>query len=132
MGAAPNWDIDLEYGEAGEARVASILNLDGSRIEVKTDRIFSETQRVFIETQQLPRGGTVYQPSGITTTQADFWAWNVGALVIVPTDAVRRCVAERMNQGEKLKDGGLNGDNPTRGYPMLLGWLTLMSARWFA
>ncbi len=132
MGAAPNWDIDLAFGEAGEARVANILGLDGSRIEVKTDRIYSETQRVFIETQQLPRGATEYQPSGISTTEADFWVWNVGALVIVPTDAVRGCVATRIQQGEKLKDGDPNGENPTRGYPMPLGWLTLMAARWFA
>ena len=58
--------------------------------------------------------------------------WNVGALVIVPTDAVRGCVATKMQQGDKLKDGDPNGENPTRGYPMPLGWLTLMASRWFA
>ena len=130
MGAAPNWDLDLAFGEAGEARVASILGLDGSRIEVKTDRLFTETHRVFVEVAQMPTGHDTFKDSGLLTTEADYWVFNVGALVILPTDVLRACVVARMREGQKPQTGGMAGDNPTLGYCLPLQWVIETAARW--
>ena len=132
MGTAPNWDIDLAFGEEGEARVASILGLDGSRVEVKTDRLYTQTHRVFVEVAQMPQGHDQWKNSGLMTTQADYWVFNVGALVIIPTDVLRGCVARRMDEGEQPQAGGTAGDNPTLGYCLPLQWVIETAARWSA
>ena len=132
MGTAPNWDLDLAFGEAGEARVANILGLNGSRVEVKTDRLYTETPRVFVEVAQMPTGHDKFKDSGLLTTQADYWVFNVGALVIIPTDVLRGCVATRMAEGDKPQAGGTAGDNPTLGYCLPLQWVIETAARWSA
>lgn len=67
-----NWrtekfDIDLEFGKSGEDKFKKIFS-DGDRVEVKTERdIWAKTGNIVIETEC--RG----KPSGISTTQADYW-----------------------------------------------------------
>lgn len=114
----PEWDIDLAVGEAHERLVMNALGLSESRIEVKADRRYVETGNVFIEVAQLPRGAADYKPSGIHVTQATYWAFCVGsAISMVPTAVIAEVVSQ---QDRPPLDGGLDGDNPTKGYPISL------------
>lgn len=65
------FDIDVVYGEQGENHVLSLLN-GVTKVEVKTDRIAHHTGNVAIEYES--RG----LPSGISTTEADYWAFVIG------------------------------------------------------
>ena len=37
----------------------------------------------------MPQGHDQWKNSGLMTTQADYWVFNVGALVIIPTNVLR-------------------------------------------
>lgn len=114
----PNWDIDLSVGEAHERHVSSALGLPKCQVEVKTDRRYVETGNVFIEVSQLPRGAAEYKPSGINVTEATYWAFCAGsAISMIPAAVIREVVAQQ--DGPPI-DGGLSGDNPTKGYPISL------------
>lgn len=73
-----NFDIDLEYGEAGESLLLSILN-GAKKVEVKTDRLAHVTGNVAVEFRCNGRN------SGISTTEADYWAFVLmsGKLIIM-------------------------------------------------
>lgn len=63
-----NWDIDLDYGNAGESVILSILN-GAKKIEVKTDRMAHKTGNIAVEFRY--KGN----PSGISKTEAHYWAF---------------------------------------------------------
>lgn len=133
MGSNPNWDIDLAFGEAGENRLAHLLGLNASRVEVKTDRLFVDTNRVFIELYQRPWDSTRWKPSGLMMTEADFWAFNLGAAaVIVPTDTLRQIAALRTASGTELTIAAPDSENPTKGYPLHILEILTTAARWSA
>jgi len=78
-----NFDLDLEDGKEGEEFVRQLLT-GKFTIEVKRDFIAKNTGNVFIETHQYGR------PSGINTSQAEYWAFVLERRVfIVPTDELR-------------------------------------------
>ena len=97
-----NFRHDLEVGQLAENALADIF--ENSTIEVKNDLKASKTGNLFIE--YMSRG----KPSGITTTEADFWCFYVSdVFMIIPTDKLRLMV-------QKLKDTPaerLGGDNNT-------------------
>ena len=67
QGYNPNFDIDLAFGVKNENELADILQ--NAKIEVKTEReIWVDTDNIVIETRY--KG----EPSGISTTTADYWA----------------------------------------------------------
>jgi hypothetical protein len=114
----PSWDLDLALGEAHERNVWAALNLPACKVEVKADRLYPVTGNVFIEVAQLPRGCADYKPSGIHVSQTTYYAFCAGSAVsLVPTAVIRDIVAE---QDRPPIDGGLDGDNPTKGYPISL------------
>lgn len=125
MAYQPDFDLDLAYGEAAEAHVWGLLNMPQCRVEVKADRRYVDTGNVFVEVAQLPRGATEYKRSGIYVTQANYWAFSIGpAVSIIPTSVIRAVVS---NQDGPPIDGGLSGDNPTKGYPISLRALLTIS-----
>ena len=64
------FDIDLEYGTIREDKVADMLT--NKKIEVKSERgMWMKTGNICIEYQCYGK------PSGITTTEADFWFHNL-------------------------------------------------------
>jgi hypothetical protein len=64
------FDIDLEYGQIFEQKIADIFQ--NSKIEVKTERDkWNSTGNIVIEFES--RG----HPSGIAITEADFWFHNL-------------------------------------------------------
>jgi len=64
------FDIDLQYGQVFEQKVADMLQK--SKIEVKTERDkWKSTGNIVIEFESRGR------PSGIAATEADFWFHNL-------------------------------------------------------
>jgi len=126
MNYNPRFDIDLDYGERGERTVREVLNLEAHRIEVKTSRF--GPQKVFIEVAHRPLGSMDYVPSGIAVTEATFVAFTYGSAVFAyPTEIVRAAVAQ---QTQPPIDGGLAGDNPTKGYLISTWWLANLAQAW--
>lgn len=68
-GAEKRWDINQVEGEIAENTLASLMNADGNTVEVKRDFKVSETGNLAIE---FMCGGN---PSGISTSQAEWWAY---------------------------------------------------------
>ena len=62
------FDLDLKFGKNREDFVASLLNEDRAKIEVKSERDWwSRTGNIAIEVECNGK------PSGLTVTQADCW-----------------------------------------------------------
>ena len=62
---------DLKIGQGAENFLGKLL--EGDNIEVKMDRIAHKTGRIFVEYES--RG----KPSGISTTEADYWCSIIGS-----------------------------------------------------
>ena len=64
------FDLDLEYGQIREDRIADMLT--NKKIEVKSERgMWMKTGNICIEYESYGN------PSGIITTEADFWFHNL-------------------------------------------------------
>jgi len=75
-GNEPRFDIDLRRGKVGEKYVARILNsLQKGTIEVKTDYGSNKTGNLYVEFEQKGRFDEDWKPSGISTSEAEFWAF---------------------------------------------------------
>ena len=62
------FDLDLKYGQEREKRLASILDKDKSKIEVKTERDWwFKTGNIAIEMECNGK------PSGVMATKSDYW-----------------------------------------------------------
>lgn len=74
---------DLEIGQVYEQSLATILN--SKKIEVKRDFKATKTGNVFVEYYSRSR------PSGISTTQADYYCYFLGEkrFVVLPTEELR-------------------------------------------
>ncbi len=118
------FDLDLLDGNQAEDLVASLFG-DKTKVEVKWDKEFLRTGNVFIETHAYGR------PSGINTTEADYWALVIGSriLFITPADLrylmqfgqIKRGVGDNnafdgvLIKGYRLlvqQTGGTNGEAP--------------------
>nr|WMM95530.1 hypothetical protein MEP433_gp18 [Methylophilales phage MEP433]WOZ55699.1 hypothetical protein MEP434_gp17 [Methylophilales phage MEP434] len=62
------FDLDLQYGQKREQRVASLLGADKNKIEVKTERDWwYKTGNIVIEVECWGK------PSGLSVTESDYW-----------------------------------------------------------
>lgn len=105
-GYEPRWDIDLEFGMAGEKTVADLLGMIGT-IEVKRDR-HTYSNNLVIETHRFE--GTQWIKSGIHTSQANYWVYIMGSTyTIVPTGVIRLALSV-LDLEEKI----ITIDTPTR------------------
>lgn len=98
-----NFDIDVEYGRQGENYLIDIL--ETKRIEVKTDRIAHITGNVAVEYKYRGR------PSGIATTEADYWAfllYDMTTIIMVPTDKLKAIAREKFKQDQITLGGDEN------------------------
>lgn len=117
--AVPDFDSDLRFGMRGEeaqSEVWRIIREQPHCVEVKSER--NVNGRHFIETHQLRRGCTEYEPSGLLTTTSTIWVVLTGSPPSsLKVYAVRdlRAMWERGQMGDP-RDGGLSGDNPTKGH----------------
>lgn len=107
-GYAPGWDLDVAFGEEGETRVAHLLGLEASQVEVKRDR-HTTSPNLFVETATFQGG--MWKPSGIRTTTAKAWAFIFGdTYLFVPVSVLRLACA-----AFALQEVQVNHDTPTRG-----------------
>ena len=98
-----NFDIDLRFGNDGESVVLSLLN-GGQKIEVKTDRLAHLTGNIAVEFRY--KG----YPSGISTTEADYWAFvlfNHLRIIFIKINELKAIARECYKEG-KIKNGGDN------------------------
>ena len=89
------FDIDLQYGQIHERQVADMLQ--NSRIEVKTERgLWTKTGNIVIEFESRNK------PSGIQTTEAEYWFHNlekdgqVLCTIVLPTAVLREYIKTNM------------------------------------
>jgi len=104
------FDIDLQYGQVFERKVADMLQ--NSKIEVKTERDkWKDTGNIVIEFESRGR------PSGISTTEAEYWFHNLAIgedivmTLVFPTKTLRNYLAK--NNPRMVRGGD---DNTSRLY----------------
>lgn len=93
-----NWDLDFKDGTIGEEQLRAIFA--DKKLEVKRDFLSHKTGNIAVEFES--RG----EPSGITTTQAHWWAFILdkeGSIILVPTEKLRTLI-----KGKKIVNGGDN------------------------
>lgn len=83
--ARKGFDLDLRDGEAAENRLLEVIRSGNGLVEVKADKLARQTGRVYVEEEY--RG----QPSGITSTEAEWWAIEVDddVFVLMRTERLR-------------------------------------------
>lgn len=89
------FDIDLQYGQIFEQKVADMLQ--NKKIEVKTERdMWKSTGNIVIEFES--RG----KPSGIASTEAEYWFHNLAIgedivmTLVFPTKTLRNYITQNM------------------------------------
>ncbi len=92
----------MKVGQLAEKWLGELLS--GKTLEVKRDLRASRTGKVFVEF--FCRG----KPSGIATTEANFWAFVIGTgyVVILPTEALREIVEYHKEKGWVMSGGDNN------------------------
>lgn len=114
-GYEPRFDIDAEYGQHGERYVASIIDgLKHGSVEVKTDARSATTGNIYVEYACQNRQQS-WQPSGISTSQADMWAFVLADSVVVttPTRLLKDVARDQHSRGRKAQC--VVSDRPSRG-----------------
>lgn len=128
-----SWDAASRVGGLGEALMRRIQS---SSAECKVDQFATTTGQVFIEGESWSRRTKRYEPSGLTTSLADFFFLIIGgrpedsvpgALTIV----VSREELRRLCSGLELVDANKGGENPTRGYLLPVAHLLPMGTPQF-
>lgn len=131
IGYEPRFDIDAEYGRQGELFVTRIIDaLKNNSVEVKRDGQVGYTGNLYVEYECDKGRRGQFQPSGISTTQADLWAFVFGdapACLVVSTDLLRALIR---SPGIKIAEER-DGSCPTRGYVLSAQWV-MYSIRAFA
>jgi len=104
------FDLDLQYGQVFEQKVADMLQ--NKKIEVKTERDkWKSTGNIVIEFESRGR------PSGIASTEADYWFHNLAVgndivmTLVFPVSKLRSYITKNM---PKMIRGG--DDNTSRMY----------------
>ena len=105
-----DFDIDLSKGKVGEALVEDTL-ISGT-IEVKTDLRWKDTGNIYVETECFYQTSGQWEPSGLSVTKADWWAFVLnGFFVLVRTEDLRLIV-----QTEGTSIDCKIEPNPSRGF----------------
>ena len=101
---ATNFDIDLLRGLNGEVETLDILT---GKLEVKTDFKTHKTGNIAIEVECNGK------PSGLSTTEADWWLFNIRIpkeepmLLIISRHRLRKIAQQHIHRGHVM----MGGDN---------------------
>jgi hypothetical protein len=115
---------DLQVGAVGENYVNSIFTDEKVKLEVKKDDWVTRSGNVAIEFES--RG----KPSGIETTESDFWCHVVGHyfILVFPVAFLRKVCKQLKNDPKYVKS---MGDRDTSGVPtskaILIPWTNLLN-----
>lgn len=110
-GYQPDFDIDLRRGQDGENFVANILIGDKGTVEVKRDYDAFGTGNLYIETYQLNRAGDGWNPSGLLTTKADWWAFcgpDLVGFLLVSTRVLKHLAADAPHATQPIRNKRTN------------------------
>lgn len=98
---------DLLVGNIAEEYLGSVLS--DKKIEVKYDKIALNTGRVFVEFECRDK------PSGISTTEADFWAFVfLNSVIILVSKQRLVALCNDAYNNNKIVNGG--DDNKAKGF----------------
>lgn len=87
-----SFDLDFSYGKGGENLVEELLT-HGKTVEVKRDRKWWSTNNVYIEVECWYLSSQSWEPSGLSVTKADYWAFVLEkGVVMIPTDHLNYAV----------------------------------------
>ncbi len=77
MSYEPRFDVDFTRGLIGEELLQTFLaDLQGKKIEVKTDYRVNETGNVYVETWQYSEpDASDKKPSGINVSESEYWCF---------------------------------------------------------
>lgn len=88
MANKSSFDLDFSYGRKGEQLVEDLLT-EGKRIEVKRDRKWHLTGNVYIEVECFFTKNNEWAPSGLSVTEAEYWAFVLKKTVLMlPTNVL--------------------------------------------
>ena len=89
-----SFDLDFSYGRLGETLVDELLT-GGKTVEVKRDRRWHETNNVYIEIECWYNNSQSWEPSGLSVSEASYWAFVLeGSVFIIPTEVLRSAVSK--------------------------------------
>lgn len=117
-GYEPRFDFDARRGKVGEELVGTILeSMANASVEVKTDYGSVKTGNLYVEFEQAGQDEH-WRPSGIATSQADFWAFAFpDGAIFVGSETLREVCRELYKEGQGnigFRQGNENS-NSTRG-----------------
>jgi hypothetical protein len=112
--ARKGFDLDLKDGLQAEDRLREILL--NKKIEVKSDKQAWKTGNIFVEDSCSGK------PSGISTTEAEFWAYELrqNTFYLVPIERLRELFKEAVRHGKRKAGGDFNRSS---GVLIPLEWL---------
>lgn len=115
-GYEPRFDYDVRRGQVGEAYVGTLLEAIASgSIEVKTDYGSNQTGNLYVEFEQQGQGER-WRPSGLATTEAQFWAFAFkDGAVFVETGKLKEVCAQYYREGRIGNRPRTPESNGTRG-----------------
>lgn len=93
--ARSKFDVDLRYGEAREEAFVHVLLR--AHVEVKSDREAARTGKVFIEVRQGAAEMGKGRKSGLSVTEAHWWAIEIVGVcwVLIETDRLKALARQR-------------------------------------
>lgn len=115
-GYEPRFDFDVRRGKVGEDYVGTILDAIASdSIEVKTDYGSHITGNLYIEYQQTSQEG-ITRPSGISTTEAKWWAFAFkDGTIFIETSRLKQLCRDFYKRGQTGTRPGSPESNGTKG-----------------
>jgi len=118
-----NFQNDLQVGAAGESLVESIFKDKKVKLEVKKDDWAIRSGNIAIEFEC--RG----KPSGIQTTESDFWCHVVGHyfVLVFPVDFLKRVFQDLRSDPKYVKEmGDRSPDGGRVSKAVLIPWKDLL------
>lgn len=106
------------FGEEAEEELKRAFN--DATFELKRDERGRRTGNIYVEFEADPGRTGIWLPSGIRTTEADWWAFKLGyVFVLVPTEHLKHVFAKH----QKNVANQPHGSAPTRGVVLKLNSL---------
>jgi hypothetical protein len=94
MAKNSSFDLDFGYGRKGEQLVEELMT-GGRTVEVKRDRKWWITNNIYIETECWYLKSGSWEPSGLSVTEAAYWAFVLEQSVfMVPTHILKKTVEQ--------------------------------------
>ena len=122
--ANSDFDLDLKFGQHGEATVANILSIE--TVEVKRDKRWKHTGNLYIETECYYNASQSWKASGLKVSKATHYAFVLENMVVIVTTEDLKLVVRKNGISIECKIE----PNPSRGYLIKLSDIVHHQAGW--